>query len=57
MMKLYLFVEMTEGETFFVSANNLIEARKIATRELGEHCQFMGILNEQAAEDSGLDEF
>ena len=28
-MKHYLFVEMTEGETFLVGANNLIEARKI----------------------------
>lgn len=57
MMKHYLFVEMTEGETFLVGANSLIEARKIATRQFGKHCQFQGILDEQTAEDSGLDEF
>ena len=57
MMKHYLFVEMTGGETFLVGANNFIEARKIATREFGKHCRFMGILDKQAAEDSGLDEF
>lgn len=56
-MKHYLFVEMTEGEAFLVCANSLIEARKIATREFGKHCQFQGILDEQTAEDSGLDEF
>lgn len=56
-MKHYLFVEMTEGEAFLVGANSLVEARKIATREFGKHCQFQGILDEQAAEDSGLDEF
>lgn len=56
-MKHYLFVETTEGETFLVGANNLIEARKIATREFGKSCRFMGILDEQTAEDSGLDEF
>lgn len=56
-MKHYLFVEMTGGETFLVGANNLIKARKIATNEFGKRCQFISVLDEQAAEDSGLDEF
>ena len=52
----YLF-ENWDGEEFIVGADNMKEAKEIASENFGDHFRYLGKLTDDEAEASGLDEY